>query len=150
MPGIVQFLTRNELLEVRRNWRYAVSQVHQQARSQSWNYVLFVVQERLVLAAKVLSVCAYPNNDQEGWLVEFSRFVENPAVVNFVSVGRFGDRTEWLKEDADEKILELFKDSEIVRSAEEPRLNISIQEAVAALSLRYEIDEANISISLHN
>ncbi|MFG0393012.1 hypothetical protein ACF8LH_04190 [Pseudomonas sp. zbq_4] len=103
-----------------------------------------------MLAAKVLSVCAYPNNDQEGWLVEFSRFVENPAVVNFVSVGRFGDRTEWLKEDADEKILELFKDSEIVRSAEEPRLNISIQEAVAALSLRYEIDEANISISLHN
>lgn len=148
MPGIVQFLSKNDLLEARRNWRLQVTKVHTKAHSLPWNYVLFAEHGRFVCAAKVLSVTKYPNEDECRWMLEFSSFKENPSL-KFSAEG-VGGRTEWFEADKDAEVLALFEHSEKNRTKEDPKLNISINEAVKALSLRYEIDETNIKITLHN
>lgn len=148
MPGIVQFLTKNDLLEVRRNWRLQVTEVHAKALSLTWNYVLFAEYGRFVCAAKVLSVTKYPNEDECRWTIEFSSFKENPSL-SFSAEG-IGGRTEWLDAGKDSEVFALFEQSEHIRTEEDPKLNISINEAVEALSLRYDIAASNIKITLHN
>jgi len=148
MPGIVQFLSKNDLLEARRNWRLQVTEVHVKAHSLTWNYVLFAEDGRFVCAAKVLSVTEYPNHDERRWTLEFSSFKNDPRL-SFSAEG-YGGRTEWLDSDKDDEVLAIFEKSENIRTKEDPKLNISIDEAVEALSLRYDIDRDNIKISLHN
>lgn len=150
MTGIVVDISRNAFELARMNWRISAERPNEKVNPLNLKYVLFVVDGYLRAAAEVLSVTNYPNAEVDKWLIELSKLVERPVIEGLCVVDNYGHRSSWVQDEYDSKLLELFRHAEIVRVDDGPQLNVSISEAVDALSLRYDISPENIKITLHN
>ena len=123
---------------------------HKDVTPLNLQYVVFLVGCNIRAAAEVLSVTSYPNDAASKWLIELSKFIDRPNVEGLSVVDSYSYKSTWVQAGYEQKFSELFERSENVRSDDDPKLNLSISEAVEALSLRYDVDRNNIKITLHN
>lgn len=150
MTGVVLSVSSQELDSVKLNWRATCVCPNKDVTPLNLQYVVFLVGSNVRAAAEVVSVTSFPNQPENKWVVELSRFVDYPKIEGLSVVDGYGYKSTWIPAGYEEKFSELFVASECVRSESDPQLHLSISEAVEALSLRYDIPSKNIKISLHN
>lgn len=149
MVGFVAHIDPGSIHEVRLNWKVSFDNPSRNLEPRELRYVLFCWGKALLLG-KVSGVEISPNDPSAPWRLTFSAFLKEPYIPGLILTGPASHKTMWLNAEQEERAEQLLSADDVIKFEEPPKLHLTIQEAVEALSRRYDIDPKNISISLHN